>query len=159
MKRMGIVLLLSITTVSAQCLFSSRFGVKAGITYSTFSPDDGSDSFTGLGLHFGVGMGADIAAIVAIDMSPMVRTTKFSRTDGSLESTLSYTNLYLPVQISIKAGMLPLVSPYIGFGCAGNFQLSGRARYDIIHFLNMAQIIVSEVGLITRGSSSFLPPP
>ena len=35
----------------------------------------------------------------------------------------------------------------------------GRSRQLWIHFLYMAQMIVSEVGRMTSGSSSFSPPP
>ena len=120
-----------------QCLsgpLSTRVGIRAGLVYSSFDPEDSDRDLDGIGLQFGLGMGTDFMNMLSIELIPQIRTTSFGRTDetiiGTIKTTFSYTNIYLPVLVSIKAGTLPLVNPYLGIGCGGNFQISGNLRIE-----------------------------
>jgi hypothetical protein len=137
MRKLLIIIVLFAIYAYGQCLggpISTRFGIKTGLVYSTFDPDDNTGGLSGMGFQIGLGMGTDIMNALSIDMTPQLRTTSFGRTDEILgteiKTTISYTNLYLPVQFSLKAGMLPVLAPYIGIGLAGNFQMSGTVRVE-----------------------------
>ena len=137
MKRIMMIMLLLATWGAAQCLsapISTRAGIKFGINPGTYDPDDGIEAFKGTGMHFGLGMGTDIINLIGLDMGVQFRTTKYSRTEEllGLEYThgYSYNNLYFPVFVSLKAGMLPLVSPYIGGGIGINVQFEGTERVE-----------------------------
>jgi hypothetical protein len=84
----------------------------------------------GTGMHFGLGMGTDILNIIALDMGAQFRTTKYSREDPLGRVTHSYNNLYFPIFLSIKAGMLPLISPYVGAGIGINVQFEGKRKWE-----------------------------
>lgn len=129
-----IVLLCAITLFAfGQCMtgpLSGRIGIKGGFNYCTFDPEPVDDNYNGMGFHIGVGMGVDILSVLSLDMTPTYRSTVFGTDIGSNATlTYSYSNLYLPVQVSIKAG-LPVISPYLGLGAAGNFQMNGSWRFE-----------------------------
>ncbi len=130
MKKMTLLFLLFIVaSASGQCLalVKSYFGLKTGINYSILDPDDEAGNFTGVGLGIGLGMGLDILNTIALEFAPLFRTTSFNRTVMNIQHGFDYTNLYLPLELKIRAGMLPVVSPYLGIGLAQNIQLSGEA--------------------------------
>lgn len=133
MKRTMMIMLLLATWSAAQCLsapISTRAGVKFGINPGTYDLDDGLDAFKGTGVHFGLGMGTDILNLIALDMGAQFRTTNYTRETVLGDLTYSYNNLYFPVFLSLKAGMLPLVSPYIGGGIGINVQFDGTSRLE-----------------------------
>jgi hypothetical protein len=132
MKKVFILSLIVVICAFAQCLggpLSGRIGVKTGFNYGIFDPEIDDENLTGMGFHFGFGMGLDILNSLSLDLTPTFRTTKYGATENNTTVSLSYTNLYLPVQVSLKAG-LPLVSPYIGIGVAGNFQMGGKVKIE-----------------------------
>lgn len=136
MKKGIVALTLLIIFVYGQCLtgpVSTRLGTKLGLNYSSFSPDDGTGTLSGIGFHFGLGAGFDIANTIMIDLTPQIRTTSFSRTDdtwiGPLTTKFSYLNFTIPFVVSLKANISG-TAPYIGAGVAGNFQLSGTVRIE-----------------------------
>lgn len=133
MKKMLLVTLLLTVWCSAQCLsapISTRVGVKFGINPGTLSPADGLEDFKGTGVHFGLGMGTDVLNLIALDMGAQFRTTAYSREEALGTHTFSYNNLYFPIFLSLKAGMLPLISPYIGAGIGINVQYNGINRLE-----------------------------
>jgi hypothetical protein len=72
-------------------------------------------------------MGIEIVNTIGLQMAPMFKTTSFNRTILNIETGANYRNLYLPFILQLKAGMVPVVSPYFGIGLAGNFQVDGEA--------------------------------
>lgn len=133
MKRTIIVALLLTAWGYAQCLsapVSTRAGIKFGINPGTYDQDDGLEAFKGTGMHFGFGMGTDVLNLIGLDMGAQFRTTNYSRETILGDLTYSYNNLYFPVFLSLKAGMLPLVSPYIGAGIGINVQFDGKQRLE-----------------------------
>ncbi len=112
----------------AQCLLpvKSYFGLKPGLNYNILDPDDEAGNYTGIGFQIGLGMGIDILNTIGIQCAPTFRTTSFERTTLNVEYGFDYTNLYLPFQLQLKAGMVPMLTPYLGMGFAGNFQLDGE---------------------------------
>lgn len=133
MKKL-LFLLLALTIVGyAQCLsapLSTRVGLKVGLTHGTYDRDDTQDKMTGTGVHFGFGMGTDFLNLLSLDMHALFRTTNYSRTETLGRRTRSYNNLYFPIFVSIKAGMLPLVSPYLGAGVGFNVQFEGTEKWE-----------------------------
>jgi hypothetical protein len=98
------------------CLVSTRVGVKGGLILCNYQPGDGSNAFTGTGSHFGFGMGTDFLKLISVDVTPQIMSTNFSREEIFFERTYAYQAIYFPVFVSLKAGMIPLVSPYVGLG-------------------------------------------
>lgn len=133
---MILVALLLTAWCTAQCLsapISTRVGVKFGFNPGTYNHDDGLDEFKGTGVHFGIGMGTDILNLISLDMGAQFRTTVYSRPEELLVEythTYSYNNLYFPIFLSIKAGMLPLVSPYVGAGLGINVRYNGVEKVE-----------------------------
>jgi hypothetical protein len=84
----------------------------------------------GTGMHFGFGMGTDFLNLIALDIGAQFRTTKYSREEPVGRITHSYNNLYFPIFLSLKAAMLPLISPYIGAGLGINVQFDGVRRWE-----------------------------
>ncbi|MGB3479617.1 MAG: outer membrane beta-barrel protein [bacterium] len=133
MKKILMIIILLTVSVYGQCLsgpISTRVGIKLGLNICTYDPGGGANTFSGTGMHFGFGMGTDIINLVAIDMIPQYRSTKYTRDEVLGRHTYSYNNLYFPIFLSLKAGMIPLVSPYIGFGIGFNIRLSGTDRFE-----------------------------
>lgn len=135
MKKIVLLVLSMMIFSYAQCLsapVSTRVGVKFGINPGTYNLDDGLNEFKGTGVHFGLGMGTDLLNLISLDMGAQFRTTRYSRDEGVFgEHTKSFNNLYFPLFVSLKAGMLPLISPYIGAGIGINVQFDGKDRWDI----------------------------
>jgi hypothetical protein len=132
MKKIAVLVFVFAVYAFGQCLgspLSGRIGIKAGVNYGIFDPKDDDQNLTGMGFHIGFGMGLDILNTLALDLTPTFRTTKYGVTENNTTVSLSYTNLYLPVQLSLKAG-LPVVAPYIGIGAAGNFQMGGKVKIE-----------------------------
>jgi len=119
LNKLLVVICLIAATGFAQCggcLVSTRVGVKAGLILCNYYPGDSSNALTGTGAHFGFGMGTDFLKLISLDVTPQIMSTNYSREETSFERTYAYQTIYFPVFVSLKAGMLPLVSPYIGFG-------------------------------------------
>jgi len=126
-------ILLLVIVSYAQCLsapISTRVGLKFGINPGTYDPDDNLDAMKGTGVHFGFGMGTDLLNLISLDIGAQFRTTKYSREETIGRITHSYKNLYFPIFFSLKAAMLPLVSPYIGAGLGINVQFDGVRRWE-----------------------------
>ncbi|MGB9720631.1 MAG: outer membrane beta-barrel protein [bacterium] len=135
MKKMTLLLIIPLVFVAGQCVtpLKSYFGLIAGINYSNYDPKDNAGNLSGIGYQVGMGMGMEIGSTIGIQMAPMFRTTSFNRTILGIETGANYNNLYLPLLFQLKAGMIPVVSPYLGIGLAGNFQLNGTAYIGEIH--------------------------
>jgi hypothetical protein len=132
MKKVFFLLLTIVVFSYAQCLgspISTRVGVKFGFNPGTKKLGDGSGQLSGTGMHFGFGMGTEILNFVSFDMGAQFRTTKYSREEPSYIA-YSYDNLYFPFFLSLKAPILPLISPYIGAGVGINVQYNGTRRFD-----------------------------
>ena len=126
----------------AQCLsapISTRVGVKFGFNPGTYNPGDGSDQLSGTGMHFGFGMGTEILNFISFDMGAQFRTTKYSR-EEPIYLAYSYDNLYFPFFLSLKAPILPLISPYIGAGVGINVQYNGTERFELLGSIIERQI-------------------
>lgn len=133
MKKTILSILLLTAVCLAQCLsgpVSTRVGIKVGFNPGTYDPDDNLGEMEGTGVHFGLGMGTDILNLISLDMGAQFRTTKYSREEPIGRITHSYNNLYFPIFLSIKAGMLPLVSPYVGAGLGINVQFEGTRKWE-----------------------------
>jgi hypothetical protein len=132
MKKVVALLIVIAVYGFGQCLsspLSTRIGIKTGVNYGIFDPEEDDENLTGMGFHVGLGMGLDILGTIALDLTPTFRSTKYGLTENNTTVSLSYSNLYLPVQFSLKAG-LPVVAPYIGIGAAGNFQMGGKIKIE-----------------------------
>ena len=134
MKKIMIAMLAMVVFLSAQCLGSpntTRAGIKFGVNPGSYEAGDGNDVFSGTGVHFGFGQGTDILNLFSLDMLVMYRTTTYSRTEAlDVIHSYSYNNLYFPIVLSLKAGMLPLISPYLSAGIGFNIQLAGTERLE-----------------------------
>ena len=133
MKKITLTILLLVMVCYAQCLsgpLSTRVGIKAGFNPGTYEPDDTLGNMKGTGVHFGLGMGTDLFNLIALDMGAQFRTTTYSREEALGRVTHSYNNLYFPIFLSIKAGMWPLISPYLGAGIGINVQFEGKRRWE-----------------------------
>jgi hypothetical protein len=133
LKKITFTILLLVMVCYAQCLsgpLSTRVGIKAGFNTGTYEPNDALGNMKGTGVHFGLGMGTDIFNLIALDMGAQFRTTKYSREETLGRVTHSYKNLYFPIFLSIKAGMLPLISPYLGAGIGINVQFEGKRKWE-----------------------------
>ncbi len=123
-----IFLLFALTIIlDGQCLtpFKAYIGPLMGINYSNFDPKDNAGTLSGTGFQIGLGMGIEILNTLGLQMAPMFKTTSFNRTILNVPTGVNFNNFYLPVSLQLKAGVLPLVSPYFGLGLAGNFQMDG----------------------------------
>lgn len=123
-----IFLLFALTIIlDGQCLtpFKSYIGPLVGMNYSNFDPKDNAGTLSGSGFQIGLGMGIELLNTLGLQMAPMFKTTSFNRTILNVPTGANFNNLYLPVSLQLKAGALPLVSPYFGLGLAGNFQMDG----------------------------------
>lgn len=152
MKKVLFLLFTIVVFSYAQCLgapISTRVGVKFGVNPGRYSIGEDQDAFKGTGVHFGFGMGTDIFNLISLDMGAQFRTTNYSREEVLGEHTYSYNNLYFPVFLSLKAGMLPLISPYIGAGLGINVQFNGTNRLD-------ANGIVVETSIEGARTNAFL---
>lgn len=127
MKKIIFLSLVFTVILAGQCLtpIKSYIGPFMGINYSNFDPKDNAGTLAGTGFQIGLGMGVEFLNTIGIQMSPMFKTTSFSRTILNIPTGVNYNNLYFPVSLQLRAGILPLISPYFGLGIAGNFQLDG----------------------------------
>jgi hypothetical protein len=117
----------------AQCLsapVNTRVGLKLGINHGTYDLADGMNELKGTGMHFGFGMGTDFLNLISLDMGAQFRKTKYSREQPLGQLTYSYNNLYFPIFLSLKAGMLPAISPYLGAGIGINVQFDGTQTWE-----------------------------
>lgn len=121
-------ILMLYSTAQAQVI-STRTGVKLGIIACNYDPDDGNDVYRGTGMHAGVGMGTDIFRLLGLDFNPQYRSLKYVRTETAGERTYLYHNIYFPVFLSLKAGMLPRIAPYVGLGIGFNIIVGGHERF------------------------------
>jgi len=133
MKKLLIIFVGLSVVVFGQCLsspISTRVGIKLGFNPGSYDPGNSGDSFSGTGMHVGFGMGTDFVSLISIDMVPQFRTTNYSRDELLGTRTYSYKNLYFPILVSLKGGMIPLVSPYLGLGIGINIQFEGIDRFE-----------------------------
>jgi hypothetical protein len=144
-KKISLVVFLLAAGVFGQCggcLVSTRVGVKTGIILCNYDPGDGTAVYSGSGSHIGFGMGTDFLKLISVDLTPQYTTTNYTRQEPLFERTLAYKNLYFPVFVSLKAGMIPLISPYIGLGLG--FCMTASA-YDVQKYAN-GTIIETQLG-------------
>ena len=133
MKKIALLIVIVAVYSYGQCLgspISTRVGVKLGLNICTYDPGNTTNTYGGTGMHIGLGMGTDIINLIGLNMTPQFRSTKYGRDEALGRHTYSYSNLYFPIFLSLKAGMLPLVSPYIGIGIGFNIRLSGTDRFE-----------------------------
>ncbi len=130
MRKLFVIFCLLSIYAYGQCLsgpLSTRVGIKTGLVFSRYKVN--GDDFTGTGFLIGLGMGTDIFGFLGIDLTPQYRSTAFGHYYPTaiipFTRTYSYANVYFPIEISLRAGFIPLVSPYIGLGMAGNIRLGG----------------------------------
>jgi hypothetical protein len=127
MRTLTVLLLMSVIFAGGQCMapIKAAAGMQIGLNYGIFDPDDGAGTMSGAGFQFGLGMGMEILGTLGIQVTPSFKTTEFSREILNIPTGARYSNFFLPVHVQIKAGMIPVVSPYLGLGIAYNSQLSG----------------------------------
>lgn len=128
-------MLAAISAVMVLCIparaqvISTRTGMKLGIIACNYDPDDGDDVYKGTGMHAGIGMGTDIFRLLGLDLTPQYRSLKYARTETAGERTYLYHNIYFPVFLSLRAGMLPRIAPYVGLGIGFNIIVGGHERF------------------------------
>ncbi len=133
LKKTILTIILLSAVCFAQCFsgpIGTRVGIKGGINPGTYNPNDNLGQMTGTGVHIGLGMGTDIFSLISLDMAAQFRTTRYSRQEALARRTYLYNNLYFPVMLSLKAGMLPLISPYLGAGIGINVQFDGKQQLE-----------------------------
>jgi hypothetical protein len=129
----ALAVLLVLNSAAAQCLsrpVAMRMGVKLGLTACYYDPDDNTGVYSGTGMNIGVGMGSDFFGLLGFDMTPQFRTTVYSRDEWWGRRTLSHNNIMFPLTLSLRAYMIPVVSPFIGLGIGFNIQLAGVERHE-----------------------------
>jgi hypothetical protein len=131
-----ICLSVALCSVAHAQAISTRTGVKLGIIacnydphYDSDNPDNGGDVFKGTGMHVGLSMGTDLFRLLGLDLTPQYRSIEYSRSETAYDTTYLYHNIYFPVFLSLKAGMLPRIAPYIGLGIGFNITVGGHIRY------------------------------
>jgi hypothetical protein len=102
-------------------------GLKVGINYGTFVPGNNTDNWSGAGFQVGFAFGMDMAKVLGFEFAPAFRTSEYATTVLNTPVGARFTNIWLPVNIAFKAGMMPVISPYCGISIAGNFQLDGTS--------------------------------
>ncbi len=107
-----------------------RSGCRAGLTFSTLDLADGNGAFTGTGGMAGLSMGGDFFQLFSLDMSYQYRSIVQSREEEILKNIYKYDNLYFPLTLALKGGMIPVVSPYLSFGIGLNVQVAGLHRWE-----------------------------
>ena len=133
MKKIILIFSLLVGYSTAQCLgapLTTRIGIKLGINPGFYNYDDGLDKFTGTGFHIGFGMGTDFMSLISLDMTPQWRSTSYGRDEVLGYHSYSYTNIYFPIFIALKGGLIPVVSPYLGLGLGINIRASGKERLE-----------------------------
>jgi hypothetical protein len=123
----------------------SYAGLKIGFNYGTLDPGNSGNNLSGTGFQAGFAFGMDLAKVLGFEFAPAFRTSEYATTVLNVPVGARYTNLWLPVNILFKAGMIPVVTPYFGLSIAGNFQLDGtgyigEAESDISDLENDAYI-------------------
>jgi hypothetical protein len=123
----------------------SYAGLKIGFNYGNFDPGNSGNNLTGTGFQAGFAFGMDLARVLGFEFAPTFRMSEYATTVLNVPVGVRYTNLWLPVNIAIKAGMIPIVTPYFGISVAGNFQLDGtgyigEAESDVSELENDAYI-------------------
>ncbi len=112
-----------------QSALNVRAGGKMGMNYGIYDFDDDNDNFNGIGFHAGFGLGIDIANIAAFDITPMFKSTRYSRSVIVLgtewKTSVSYSNMYLPITFALKPRISPTAAPYFAIGSGFNMQLDG----------------------------------
>jgi hypothetical protein len=63
-------------------------------------------------------------------MTPQYRSIVQVRDEPSGRRTFSYDNMYFPITLSLKGGMIPFVSPYVSAGIGINVPVSGVERFE-----------------------------
>ncbi len=129
MKKMAFLSFVLLSFVAGQDAppVKSYFGLVTGLNYSNYDPKDNAGNLSGIGFQVGLGMGIEIGSTIGIQIAPMFRTTSLSRPILGIDTGANFDNLYLPLSFRLNAGMIPVISPYLGIGITGNFQLSGTA--------------------------------
>ncbi|MBN2620248.1 hypothetical protein JXB22_04075 [candidate division WOR-3 bacterium] len=135
-----ICLSIALCSVAHAQVISMRTGVKLGIIvcnydpdYDADDPDNGDDMYKGTGMHVGLGMGTDLFRLLGLDIVPQYRSIEHSRSEAAGERSYLYHNIYFPVFLSLKAGMLPRISPYIGLGIGFNIIVGGHERFTYLN--------------------------
>ena len=105
-------------------------GAKLGLTACSYDPGDGTAKYGGTGMNIGLGMGSDFFGLLGFDMTPQFRTTVYSRDEVYGRRTLFHNNIMFPLTLSLRAGMIPVVSPYVGLGIGFVIQFAGIDRRE-----------------------------
>jgi uncharacterized membrane protein len=141
---------LFLSSAAAQCLSGSmamRMGVKLGLTACYYDPDDNIGVYSGTGMNVGLGMGSLFFGLLGFDMTPQFRTTVYSRDEWWGRRTLFHNNIMFPLTLSLRAGMIPVVSPFIGLGLGFNIQLAGVERHEFSSG-NAVETQLNDTGLL-----------
>lgn len=105
-------------------------GTRGGLTFSSLDLADGNGTFTGTGGLAGLGMGAEFLQLLGLDMAYYYRSIVQAREYVYWKDIYKYDNLYFPLTLSLKGGMVPFVTPYLSFGLGFNIQLAGLHRRE-----------------------------
>ncbi|HEX7320409.1 MAG TPA: hypothetical protein VF399_08650 [bacterium] len=171
MKRMMLVLITTTSILAwgqGMSPVKSYAGLKIGFNYGNFDPGNSGNNLSGAGFQAGFAFGMDLARVLGFEFAPAFRTSEYATTVLNVPVGVRYINLWLPVNIVFKAGMIPVVTPYFGFSIAGNFQLDGtgyigEAQSDISDLENDAytglilgtDIKLSKVKIVPEFSFNF----
>ncbi len=129
----ALVIMLAASSASAQCLskpLAMHMGAKLGLTACYYDPDDNVGVYSGTGMNVGLGMGSDFFGLLGFDMMPQFRTTVYSRDEVYGRRTLFHNNIMFPLTLSLRASMIPVVSPHVGLGIGFVIQFAGIDRRE-----------------------------
>jgi hypothetical protein len=129
----ALAVMLVLNSAAGQCLskpLAMRMGLKLGLTACSYDPGDGTATYMGTGMNVGLGMGSDFFGLLGFDMTPQFRTTSYSRDEALWRKTLFHCNIMFPLTLSLRANMIPVISPFIGLGIGFNIQLAGIERHE-----------------------------
>lgn len=128
MNKLGLIIFFQFTFVCSQCLSSPSgpcVGLKVGVNHCVLDCDYPFSDLPGKGLHGGIGIGFDIQPCFAINITSQIKSSSYLY--GFWPGTdYHYTNLFVPIVVSLKLFSAQSTSPYLGVGGAVNFQLSDK---------------------------------
>lgn len=128
MNKLVLLALVQFTLLYSQPLSSPSgmyIGLKVGVNHCVLDCDYPFSDLSGKGLHGGIGIGFDIQPCFAISITPQIKSSSYLYRMWP-GTSYYYTNLFVPIVVSLRLFSAQSISPYLGIGGAANFQISGK---------------------------------
>lgn len=118
--RCKLLVILFLLGCSCSLCFSAASGIRVGVKAGINRCDLGG--LTGTGYHVGMDIGYHVHPNFAIDFAPQIKWTNYYAPYWP-STDYEYTNLYVPLILSIIPVPEKSVVPYLGIGSAVNVEL------------------------------------